>query len=42
LVGKPGGSGQLQKPRHTWGYRIILKMDLIERGWRYVDWINLV
>jgi hypothetical protein len=33
LVGKPDGSGQLQRPRHTWEDRIILKMDLKERGW---------
>jgi hypothetical protein len=42
LVGKPDRSVQLQRPRHTWEDRIILKMDLKERGWGYVDWINLV
>jgi hypothetical protein len=38
LVGKPGGKRPLGRPRRRWDYNI--KMDLRERGWGAMDWIE--
>jgi hypothetical protein len=40
LVGKPEGKGPLGRPRRRWIYNI--KMDLLEIGLSFVDWIGLV
>jgi hypothetical protein len=40
LVEKPGGKRPLGRPRCRWVANI--KMDLRERGWDGMDWINLV
>jgi hypothetical protein len=40
LVGKPEGRRPLWRPRRRWLNNI--RMDLIEVGWRDVDWIGLV
>jgi hypothetical protein len=37
-VGKPEGKRPLGRPRLMWVYNI--KMDLRERGWDGVDWID--
>jgi hypothetical protein len=39
LVGKPEGKRPLGRPRHRWVDNI--KIDLIEIGWRGIDWIDL-
>jgi hypothetical protein len=39
LVGKPEAKRPLGKPRHRWVGNI--KMDLRERGWDGIDWIEL-
>jgi hypothetical protein len=39
LVGKPEGKIPLGKPRHRWDNNV--KMDLRERGWGDMDWIDL-
>jgi hypothetical protein len=39
LVGKPEGRRPLRRPRHRWLDNI--RMDLVEVGWGYVDWIGL-
>jgi hypothetical protein len=39
LVGKPEGRRRLQRPRRRWLDKI--RMDLVEVGWGYVDWIGL-
>jgi hypothetical protein len=39
LVGKPEGKGPLGRPRRRWVDNIII--DLLEIGWRGVDWISL-
>jgi hypothetical protein len=39
LVGKPGGTRPLRRPRYTWLDNI--KMDLREIGWGGLDWIDL-
>jgi hypothetical protein len=39
LVGKPEGKKPLGRPRCRWVDNI--KMDLGERGWDGVDWIDL-
>jgi hypothetical protein len=39
LVGKPEGERPLGRPRHRWEDNI--KMDLRERGWGGVSWIDL-
>jgi hypothetical protein len=40
LVGKPEGKRPLTRPRRRWVDNI--KIDLRERGWDGVDWIDLV
>jgi hypothetical protein len=37
LVGKPKGKKPLGRPRRRWVDNI--KMDLVERGWRGMEWI---
>jgi hypothetical protein len=39
LVGKPEGRRPLERPRRRWLENI--RMDLVEVGWGYVDWIGL-
>jgi len=39
LVGKPEGKGPLERPRSRWVDNI--RMDLLEVGCGYVDWIWL-
>jgi hypothetical protein len=39
LMGKPEGKRPLGRPRHRWEDGI--RMDLMETGWRSVDWIQL-
>jgi hypothetical protein len=39
LLGKPDGRRPLRRPRCRWLDNI--KMDLVEVGWGYVDWIGL-
>jgi hypothetical protein len=39
LVGKPEGNRPVRRPRHRWVDNI--KMDLGERGWDGMDWIDL-
>jgi hypothetical protein len=39
LVGNPEGKRPLGRPRRRWVDNI--KMDLRERGWDYMDWIEL-
>jgi hypothetical protein len=39
LVEKPEGKRPLERPRHTREDKI--KIDLRERGWGGMDWINL-
>ena len=39
LVGKPEGKRPLGRPRHRWVDNI--RMDLLEVGCRYMDWIGL-
>jgi hypothetical protein len=39
LVGKPKGKRPLGRPRHMWVDNI--KVDLRERGWDDMDWIDL-
>jgi hypothetical protein len=39
FVGKPEGKRPLGRPRRLWVDNI--KMDLRERGWSGVDWIDL-
>jgi hypothetical protein len=39
LVGKPGGGGQLGRPRVSWEGNIM--MDLQEGGCGDMDWLNL-
>jgi hypothetical protein len=39
LVGKPEGKKPLGRPRHRWIDNI--KMDLLEIGLSFVDWIGL-
>jgi hypothetical protein len=39
LVGKPEGKRPLERPRRRWEDNI--KMDLREKGWVGMDWINL-
>jgi hypothetical protein len=38
-VGKPEGKRPLGRPRHRWLDNI--KIDLREKGWDSMDWINL-
>jgi hypothetical protein len=40
LAGKPEGKRPLGRPRRRWVDNI--KMDLRERGWGGVDWIDIV
>jgi hypothetical protein len=40
LVGKPEGNRPLERPRRMWFDNI--KMDLSERGWGEIDWIDMV
>jgi hypothetical protein len=39
LVGKPEGKRPLGRPRRCWVNTI--RMDLVEVGWRDVDWVGL-
>jgi hypothetical protein len=39
LVGKPGGKKPLGRPRRRWVDNI--KMDIREKGWNGVDWIDM-
>jgi hypothetical protein len=39
LVGKSEGKRPLGRPRRRWVDNI--RMDLVEMGWVYVDWIYL-
>jgi hypothetical protein len=39
LVGKPEGERSLGRPRRRWMYNI--KMDLRERGWDGMNWLDL-
>ena len=39
LVGKPKGKRSLGRPRHRWVDNI--RMDLLDVGCGYVDWIGL-
>jgi hypothetical protein len=39
VVGKPEGRKPLGRPRRRWLNNI--RMDLVEVGWRDVDWIGL-
>jgi hypothetical protein len=39
LVGKPGGTRLLGRPRRRWVDNI--KIDLREIGWNSMDWIDL-
>jgi hypothetical protein len=39
LVGKPEGERPLGRPRRRWVDNI--KMNLTERGWGCMDWINV-
>ena len=38
-MGKPGGKGQLRRPKSRWEDNI--KIDLQEVEWRGMDWIYL-
>jgi hypothetical protein len=38
LLGKPEGKRPLGSPRHRWVDNIMI--DLVEVGWRDVDWIG--
>jgi hypothetical protein len=38
-VGKPDGTRPLGRPRCRWVNNI--KMDLVEKGWGGMDWIDL-
>jgi hypothetical protein len=40
MVGKSEGNRQLWRPRHRWEDNI--KMNLSEKGWGGMDWIDLV
>jgi hypothetical protein len=40
VVGKPEGRRPLGRPRRRWLDNSI-RMDLVEVGWGYVDWIGL-
>jgi hypothetical protein len=40
FVGKPEGKRPLGRPRHRWVDNI--KMDLKERGWGGMDWIDRI
>jgi hypothetical protein len=39
LLGKPEGRRPLGRPKRRWVDNI--RMDLVEVGWGYVDWIGL-
>jgi hypothetical protein len=39
LVGKPEGKRPLRRNKHRWEDNI--RMDLMEIGWKGVDWIHL-
>jgi hypothetical protein len=39
LIGETEGSGQLGRPRRRWADSI--KMDVVRKEWRAVDWIGL-
>ena len=39
LVGKPGRSRPLERPRRRWGVTIQIELQEIE--WERVDWIDL-
>jgi hypothetical protein len=39
LVGKPEGKKPLGRPRRRWVHNI--RMDLGEKGWDGVDWIDM-
>jgi hypothetical protein len=39
LVGKPEGRTPLGRPRHRWVDNI--RMDLVEMGLGYVDWLRI-
>jgi hypothetical protein len=41
LVGKPEGKRPLWKPRRTSRWVDNIKIDLRERGWGGMDWIDL-
>jgi hypothetical protein len=41
LVGKPEGKRPLGRPRRRWVDNTSIRMDLVEIGWRDVDWIGL-
>jgi hypothetical protein len=38
-VGKPEGKRPLERPRRRW--EDVIKMDLRETGWGFVEWIHL-
>jgi len=40
LVGEPEGNRPFRRHRHRWEDNII--MDLMEIGWKGVDWMHLV
>jgi hypothetical protein len=39
LVGKPEGKRQLGRPRRRWEDNV--KMNLREKGWHCMDWLDL-
>jgi hypothetical protein len=39
LIGKPEGNNRLGRTRRRWEHNI--RMDLMEIGWKGVDWIHL-
>jgi hypothetical protein len=41
MAGKPKGKRPLGKPRRTCKWEDNIKMDLRERGWGGMDWINM-
>jgi hypothetical protein len=40
MVPKPEGKRPLRRPSHRWEYNI--RMDLMDVGWKVVDWMHLV
>jgi len=41
LVGKPETERPLGRPTYRWEYIIIIRIDLRETGYEYVDWLHL-
>jgi hypothetical protein len=39
LVRKPDGKRPFRRPKHRW--KVNIRVDLREIGWKGVDWLNL-